>query len=280
MSLYRFADPNPVLWNLLALGSAANGNLYFYERGTTTAKQTTADEDGETPNPNPVPLDSDGRANVEVWLDGEYTVELQEEDGTVVWNRDVVPFIAPGLAIPALGDAGYFLTHDGVNLLWQQLRQLPDPTGLGGYYVRANADANGFEMVAPPEAPEAPEGADIVVAADSTIVGDGTSRKRFLTGTATGAVAGTRTQELTVNFPADSFSGTPRVFAQLANAGNLASGLNQPSLKVSARSTSSFTVLAVMGETDDDRSEFDFNAAVTIEFLAIGPCAAEEEEEA
>lgn len=56
------------------------GKLYTYAAGTTTPKDTFADESGDTANPNPVELDARGEANV--WLgDGAYKFVLTDRFG-------------------------------------------------------------------------------------------------------------------------------------------------------------------------------------------------------
>ena len=117
---YRFPDPNPVLISLLGTESAADGTLQFYSYQTTTPKPTYSDRDLTIPNANPVELDASGRAETEIWLDGEYTVVLRDADNTVIWTRDVVPEVSPTTT-------------------------LPDPTTLPGGTVKSNG--TGYELV-------------------------------------------------------------------------------------------------------------------------------------
>jgi hypothetical protein len=58
-----------------------DGNLYFYETGTTTPKNTYTSETLGTANANPVPLNAEGRPDVDIWGSGEF--KLVVKDGAV-----------------------------------------------------------------------------------------------------------------------------------------------------------------------------------------------------
>lgn len=153
---YRFPDPNPVLISLLGTESAADGTLQFYDYQTTTPKATYSDRDLTIPNANPVELDASGRAETEIWLDGEYTVVLRDADDTVIWTRDVVPEVSPTTALPdpttlpggtvKSNGTGYELVDD---------LALPDPTDSAGQMVVVNGDGTGYALQPIPE-PEDP----------------------------------------------------------------------------------------------------------------------------
>lgn len=68
----------------------AGGYVYFYEPGTTTAKDTYSDKDLTTANTNPVVLDAYGRAAV--FLNGDYKVRVYSGDpsngGALVYEED------------------------------------------------------------------------------------------------------------------------------------------------------------------------------------------------
>lgn len=66
----------------------AGGWLYTYESGTTTPKAAYQDEALTTPHTNPIELDANGEA--EVWLDGEYTIVLEDVDLVQQWTMDDV----------------------------------------------------------------------------------------------------------------------------------------------------------------------------------------------
>jgi hypothetical protein len=155
---YRFADPNGPLINLLGTETAAGGSVQFYNYGTTTPKPTYADRDLTTPNPNPVPIDVSGRLSVEVWLDGEYTALLRDQDANVVWTRDVVPEVPPGATVPdPSGQDGKVLKSDGSVLVYDALLELPDPTGASGEMVVVNSTGDGYVTQPIPDLPEAPD---------------------------------------------------------------------------------------------------------------------------
>lgn len=263
---YRFTDPNPVQFDTTGLELCSNGTLTFYVRGTTTPKNTYNAPDLITANSNPVSLTSAGRASVQVWMDGDYTVLLKDELGATVWSRDIYDPESSGTTIPALV-SGQFLTNDGINLDWEAIREVPDPTGSANKVL--GTDGANLIWVSQTAIPEP----DITNTATSSTIGDGTTNIRFLTGTATGTNAGGRTQTVNVTF-ASAFSSTPIfVTCTLTNAGNLSTAGNNPSQKITSISTTGFTVVWTMGELDDTRAQYDFNAAVSFSYLAIGAVA-------
>lgn len=153
---YPSYDPAPIFFDTLGLVAkpCIGGSLTFCDMGTTTPRGTWADPNQTIPNANPVPLDSAGRSNTTIWLDGAYTITLRNGDGVVVWTRDVDSGQGTGAAIPALV-TGQFLTNDGSNLLWQDVRQVPDPSGSADYIL--GTDGSNLIWKAPPEAPPAAE---------------------------------------------------------------------------------------------------------------------------
>lgn len=67
------------------------GKLYFYEAGTTTAKDTYTDSTLGTANPNPIILDSAGRPDnsgspIDIWLDGTYKLVVKSSDDTTTYR--------------------------------------------------------------------------------------------------------------------------------------------------------------------------------------------------
>ena len=198
---YRFLDPNPVYFELDATRIAANGSLTFYNINTTTPKNTFNSEALSTPNPNPVPLDAAGRASVEVWLDGDYTVVLKDDLGATVWTRDVIDSASGGTTIPALV-SGEFLTNDGINLQWDAVRQVPDPTGQANRIL--STDGSNLLWINQQAIPQP----DITTTTTSITIGDGTRRYRILTGSATAPSSGTNRTSLNITFPS-AFSQTP-----------------------------------------------------------------------
>jgi hypothetical protein len=158
MAAYRFYNPAPVLMDLLGLQPCAGGSLAFYDQGTTTPRNTWSDSAQTILNTNPVLLDSSGRANTNIWLDGAYSVRLRDAAGQVVWTRDVNSGVTAGLVIPTPLPSGKYLTNDGSNLLWGDFFQLPDPTGSDGKVVVASD--GGYVLQAQQTIPPAPVTAD------------------------------------------------------------------------------------------------------------------------
>jgi len=64
----------------------AGGKVYFYEPGTTTAKDTYTTSSLGTANANPVILDSAGRATI--WLNGDYKVILKDSSDVTIYTED------------------------------------------------------------------------------------------------------------------------------------------------------------------------------------------------
>lgn len=268
MSAYRLGDLNPVYPNLLGTASAPNGSLTFYAIGTTTPKATYSDPDLEVVhlNPNPIPLGLDGRASVQVWLDGEYTVVLKDALGTEIWTRDALPFVAPGLAIPSLTGTTPVLTHDGTNLLWDERLQLPDPSGSAGYQVVVNSDGTDYLLQAIAEPPEPP--------APEYDVGTGSIRIGTLLiqwGSDTvPAASGAQTANKSVTFP-QAFSATPYVVTPvLTNSGGSTASGRFAALAATSLSTTGCTITANVGE-DDSQSQYKMSNTTPFSYVAIGP---------
>lgn len=149
----RFYDPNPTFFNLNGTDPVAGGSLAFYQIGTTTPKGTWSDEALTIANTNPVQLDSSGKANVNIWLDGAYSVRLLDALGAILWTRDVNSGDGAGATIPPLL-TGQVLTNDGSSLLWGDFRQVPDPTGASGKVL--GNDGSNLLWQSLPSAPSVP----------------------------------------------------------------------------------------------------------------------------
>ena len=191
----RFYNPAPVFADLLGLEPLAGGSLQFYDKGTTTPKGTWSDAELTVANQNPVPLDSSGRANTNIWLDGGYTVVLRAADGTSVWTRDVDDGAAGGATIPALQN-GQFLTNDGSNLLWSEILQVPDPTGSSGKVL--GTDGSNFIWEAKQVIPEL----DVVLSSASLMLGTSESTTKWYVqkGSSSAPASGGRTTSASVSF--------------------------------------------------------------------------------
>lgn len=256
---YRFADPNGPLINLLGTETAAGGSVQFYDYQTTTPKPTYADRDLTTPNPNPVPIDVSGRLSVEVWLDGEYTALLRDQDANVVWTRDVVPEVPPGATVPdPSGQDGKVLKSDGSVLVYDALLELPDPTGAPGEMVVVNSTGDGYVTQPIPEIPEP----DIAVTTDKVVIGSGGSLSWMeLKGTGQAPTSGTNQTSVAVAFPTAFKSGTvPHVNIIPTNAQT--SGPFVPYLS-GAPTATGFTVYFDVAEGNSAGG----NVAVPVNFL-------------
>jgi hypothetical protein len=271
MAAYRLTDLNPVYPNLLGTASAPDGSLTFYEIGTTTPKDTWSDPAMGVPNlnPNPVELNADGRAETEIFLDGEYTVVLKDSTGTTIWTRDAMPAVAPGLSLPALTLTAPVLTHDGVNVLWEERLQLPDPAGSAGYQVVVNGDGTDYivQAIAEPPEPPAPE---YDVAAGSIRIG--TLLIQWGSDTVP-AASGAQTANKAVTF-GTAFSATPYVVTPtLSNSGGSTSSGRFAALSATSLSTTGCTVTANVGE-DDTQSQYKLGNTTPFTYIAIGPTVA------
>ncbi|AVU02515.1 gp53-like domain-containing protein [Xanthomonas oryzae pv. oryzicola] len=254
----RFYNPAPVFADLLGLEPLAGGFLQFYDKGTTTSKGTWSDSDLTVANQNPVPLDSSGRANTNIWLDGAYTVVLRAADGTSVWTRDVDDSAAGGATIPSLQN-GQFLSNDGSNLLWGEVLQVPDPTGSSGKIL--GTDGANLIWEAKPEIPDLP------VENFSGAMKIGTAMIQW--GTSTIAASGETVAAGNVNFPR-AFSGAPVVTAQ----SNAAAVTNEGQIPVFAIASTNTTGFSVQVHTDDyGRNGSRISRAVPYSWIAIGPVA-------
>lgn len=203
---YRFPDPNPVLISLLGTESAADGTLQFYDYQTTTPKATYSDRDLTTPNANPVELDASGRAETEIWLDGEYTVVLRDADNTVVWTRDVVPEVSPTTTLPDPTTLpGGTVQSNGTGYELVDVMDLPDPTDSAGYMVVVNGDGTGYSLQTQPEPPEIPDPEIVINDASpySVRIGVSDDTTKFLKqyGSGTVPAAGSRTSSVTITPP-------------------------------------------------------------------------------
>jgi hypothetical protein len=83
------------------------GELYFYEFGTTTPKNTYSDAALTVANANPVVAGGVGDANG-VWGaiflgSGDYTVVLKDEDGNTVWTSGAQPVSADSSGVTSVG---------------------------------------------------------------------------------------------------------------------------------------------------------------------------------
>lgn len=257
----RFYDPAPVIFTLNGLYPLAGGSLAFYQKGTTTPKGTWADEDLTVPNQNPVPLDSSGRANTNIWLDGGYTVRALDAFGASVWVRDVDDGGDSGLTIPTL-QANKFLSNDGSQLAWADILQVPDPTGSDGKMLTASG--GGYILTEPPGPPPT-----LPVENFANRVKIGTLLIQWGTGSL--PATGNRTSGVSVSFPV-SFSAAPYAVLPVPTNNTHTSGGQIGVLSVTSKSTGGFSVVA---DTDDfGQTNAQFINAESFDWVAYGPTTA------
>lgn len=264
---YRFLNPAPVFFNIPGTQPLTGGSLQFYDIGTTTPKATYSNYALTTPNSNPVVLDSSGRANTNIWIGGNFTVVLKDALGALVWTRDVRPETDAGLAIPALAPG--FLTNDLSNLLWQEIRQLPDPTGSTDQYLVTNGATYVLTNVPTVTTPDP----QIVVTATSFRAGVSTDDTKFLVqyGTGSAAASGTKSTSAAIAF-ATAFGATPLVFLEVTGGGPTSAGAYVKTSVVApsaAGATASFSSLTG-GSSADNFSGSNITSPVTFNWIAFG----------
>lgn len=204
---YRFLNPAPVFFDATGTAIAANGSLQFFNIGTAVPKNTFNSPALTTPNANPVPLDAAGRSNVNIWLDGDYTVVLRDALSATVWTRDVTDSDAAGTTLPAL-ISGRFLTNNGTAAQWAVIRQVPDPTGNANRIL--GTDGSNLLWEAKPTAPVIP----IDVTSNGVSIGDGSQTLRMIAGSDTAPSSGTNRTSKAITFGVTFLS--PPIFVNVA----------------------------------------------------------------
>lgn len=258
---YRFYNPAPVLMGLLGLKPCADGSLTFCDLGTTTPKETWSDPARTTPNSNPVLLDSSGRANTDIWLDGGYSVTLRDADGVVIWTRDVDSGQGAGAALPPM-EPGKFLTTDGSNWLLQAILQVPDPSGAAGYVL--GTDGANFVWEPKPDPPPAAE----VSGVDAAIIKTGGDTDWMIQkGTATAPASNAAQTTLAVTFAKPFKAGTTPNVSITPAPGNQPYGPAVPYLSAAPTATG-FT--AVFDVAEGNTSGGVVTNAVAFQWIAQG----------
>lgn len=257
MAAYRFYNPAPIFFDLLGVSPLRQGNLFFYDIGTTTPKNTWSDDGLTVLNPNPIELDGGGRASVNIFLDGDYTVRCEDRLGSLIWTRDVISGSTAGQTIPAL-EVDEFLTNDGANLLWRAIRQLPDATGSTGSIPVTNGsgpDGYTLQTIASlfPSVISFPTG--------GVKLSNGSTAYMIQFGSGTVGNSGTSVGFGAINF-ATPFSNPPRVFVQPTSRANPSGGM--PSWLVNTVTTTGAQLII------DTNTFNDMSQTLTFEFFAIG----------
>ena len=271
MSAYQFVNPAPLFFNIPGTEILDAGTLHFYIEDTTTPKNTWSDPALTILNSNPVDLDASGRANVGIWLDGNYSVVLKDSLGATVWTRVVRSDVIAGLSIPALV-ADYILSNDGSNLIWvNPLGALfPDPTGSAGYVL--GTDGTSIFWTPQPTIPE-PEQPEIVLTANSLRAGTSADETKALiqAGTDTAPNSGTYNTSKAVTYPI-AFSSTPYPVVTPVGgpftSGNGAGGY-YADFSITAQSNTGFTV-TFNGNHGEENDDGKFNTTVAFNWIAFG----------
>lgn len=260
---FQFLNPAPVIFNLAGTEPLSGGEIQFYEKGTTTPKNTWADEALTVLNENPVPLDSAGRTETPIWLDGEYSVVIKASDGTTIATRDYTSGAGASATIPDL-DPG-FLTNDGLNLLWQVLREVPDPTGFTNRIL--STDGANLLWIEQAEAPVIPD-PDIVVTASPLSflagVSDDTTKLFIQAGSASANATAGRDTSASVTFPVP-FAAAPFVFILPTSVSNVG-GPMVPE-RTASTTTGFSTNFTIAAGTGGDAKIFN---AVPFDWIAFG----------
>ena len=243
----------------------AGGYFKFYVVGTTTPADVYGDADLSTNNGDTIDLDASGRLEHECWADTADAFYVELYNSANVKQGEISRVEVPGgsgQVIP-VPDEGEFLTGDGTNFLVAEVRQVPDPTGNANKLL--GTDGTDLNWVSRPA-----DGAAGVSDTSTSATGYTIGNKRVQWGTGSGTSAGGRTQTVNITFPV-AFSATPNVVDVTVTSSAVASGQNMPSHSVTSKSTTGFTVKFTMGELDDSQSQFNFNAGVAFDYIAVGP---------
>lgn len=239
----------------------AGGTVTFYQTDLTTLKNTYSDPGLTVLNSNPVTLDAAGRPSTDIWGSGVYGAVLKDANGVTIQTLNNIQSGAdPGLAIPALV-ASDFLTNDGSNLLWQAIRQVPDPTGQAGKLLGTDGTLALWQTVASLGIP--------VVTTDGVSLT--VSGKKFVWGSGTLPASGSNTTSVACVFPASGFSGIPYHVGVCSQSGSGITPVGgMPILAAINRTASGFTC---WGDTNGGFSSGShlITATTSFTYLAIGP---------
>jgi hypothetical protein len=275
MSGFLILDPRPVYFTQTG-EAAAGGSLVFSMAGTATPQDVYGDAALTVNNGSTLTLGTDGRTSVEVWGDPtlSYRVQLYDANGALQFDQDNVSGGGGGGAggsIPALL-TGKFLTNDGSQLLWADIRQLPDPTGQSGKVL--STDGENFTWITKPAdgaAGAAGTNASVTVTATSVKWSSGSGDMAYIqSGSDSAPASGTHTTSKSITFPV-AFKGTPKVFVNVtsstfASAGYLAND------SVTGQTTTGFNVS--FDTNSSDGSNGNIVSALTFDWIAFGTIGA------
>lgn len=273
-----FTDPSPQ-YRTATGDVCAGGTLKFFASGTLNAQDVYSDSALTTNIGSEVSLGSDGRADggsgtITVYLDDslQYRAQLFDANGALQWDVDPVnPQSASGTTIPTLV-SGDFLTNDGSQLLWDVIKQLPDPTGQSGKVV--STDGTTFTWIAKPaDGGSGTNGTNASVTVTSTSVkwSNGTGDMAYIqSGSDSAPASGGHTSSKSITFPV-AFKGTPKVFVN-ATSSTFASAGYLAALSVTGQTTTGFNVS--FDTNSSDGSNGNIVSALPFDWIAFGTIAA------
>lgn len=270
MTAFLMYDPRPVYLTLTG-EVAAGGSLQFFAAGTTTPQDVYGDSGLTVNNGSTLTLGSDGRTSVEVWGDASlsYRVRLYDSNGALIFDQDDVAGASGGgsTTIPTLG-TGQFLTNDGSQLLWADIRQLPDPTGQAGKVL--STDGTNFTWIAKPAdgaAGTAGTNAAVTVTPSSVKWSNGTGDLFYIqSGSDSAPASGSPSTSKSVSFPV-AFKALAGVYViPTSNAFATDGKLVMPA--ITSKTTAGFTVGLDTNTTTDN-----IFGSVPFDWIAFGTVA-------
>ena len=267
-----FTEPSPQ-YRTATGDVCAGGSLQFFATGTLNPQDVYSDSALSTNIGSTVALGSDGRATggsgtITVYLDDslQYRAQLFDANGAKQWDVDPVnPQATGGNTIPALV-AGYILSNDGSQLLWDLIRQLPDPTGQANKVL--STDGTNFSWIAKPAdgaAGAAGTNAAVTVTSTSVKWSNGTGDLFFIqTGTGSAPASGIPSTGVDITFPV-AFKATPAFVKVTVTSNTFA---NEGKLVNDAVTTKTATGFSV--KFDTNTSSDSIISAVPFDWIAFG----------
>ena len=247
---------------------AAAGELRFYETGTTTPKNVYEGSDLSPSLGSTVTLDSAGRAEDDVWLDGVYRVRLYDADAAMVWSRDDVQGQEAGGITPldpADGTEDQVYSTDGVDALWRTILEVPDPTGQSGKYLGNDGLVpawTAFPAAVTYDETSLPDG--ITQSGNDLQVG----KYKIQNGSGVAPTASAAYTSVAVTF-AEAYASAPLFIGIEPNTDNVTPAGALVSFAVTSRSTTGFTVKFYAGQ-EHGASDWFITSAVNFKYSAHG----------
>lgn len=238
------------------------GELRFFEMDTTTPKQVFANPELTDTNGSVVDLDASARANEGLYGSGNYFVEMYDAAGVKQGEDRAYEPGGASQSIP-IPQPGEFITGDGIQLLLQAIRQIPDPTGHVGKWLGTDGDALIWQS-----GPQAPTLPTLPTSSSSMMrIGD----YMIQLGSGTAAPTGTHTANIDITYTtAFSAAETPKVFIT-PTVSNASAGGFVPTPTVPASSSTGFSVKF---DTNEGNSAGNLTNSVTFNWIAYGRAAA------